>query len=40
MAIPDQIPRMADDSRLGTAFTIAYLKALLTRAADEVGPAR
>jgi mannonate dehydratase len=38
VAIPDHIPRMADDPRLGTAYTIGYMKALLKRAEDEVGP--
>jgi len=28
VAIPDHIPQMADDPRLGTAFTIGYMKAL------------
>lgn len=37
VAIPDHIPRMADDPRLGTAFTIGYMKALLRRAEEEVG---
>jgi mannonate dehydratase len=37
IVIPDHIPRMADDPRLGTAFTIGYMKALLRRAEDEVG---
>jgi mannonate dehydratase len=37
VAIPDHIPRMADDPRLGTAFTIGYMKALLERAQAEVG---
>lgn len=38
VAIPDHIPRMADDPRLGTAFTIGYMKALQRRAEEEVGP--
>jgi len=38
VVIPDHIPRMADDPRLGTAFTIGYMKALLKRAEEEVGP--
>jgi mannonate dehydratase len=29
MIIPDHIPKMADDPRLGTAFTIGYMKALI-----------
>jgi len=37
VTIPDHIPRMADDPRLGTAYTIGYMKALLKRAEDEVG---
>lgn len=37
VAIPDHIPLMADDPRLGTAFTIGYMKALLDRARAEVG---
>lgn len=38
VAIPDHIPRMADDPRLGTAYTIGYMRALLQRAREEVGP--
>ena len=37
VAIPDHIPRMSDDPRLGTAFTIGYMKAILERARAEVG---
>jgi mannonate dehydratase len=37
VVIPDHIPTMADDPRLGTAFTIGYMKALLRRAEEEVG---
>jgi mannonate dehydratase len=37
VVIPDHIPLMADDPRLGTAYTIGYMKALLKRAEDEVG---
>src|SRR5262245_24005304 len=37
VVIPDHIPRMADDPRLGTAFTIGYMKALLKRAREEIG---
>ena len=37
VVIPDHIPPMADDPRLGTAYTIGYMKALLKRAEDEVG---
>jgi mannonate dehydratase len=36
VVIPDHVPRMADDPRLGTAFTIGYMKALLRRAEEEV----
>ncbi len=39
VAIPDHIPKMSDDPRLGTAFTIGYMKALLQRAKEEVGGA-
>ena len=35
--IPDHIPQMGDDNRLGTAYTLAYMKALQKRAEDEVG---
>jgi len=34
--IPDHIPLMANDGRVGTAFTIAYMKALVKRANEEV----
>jgi mannonate dehydratase len=34
--IPDHIPTMADDHRVGTAYTIAYMKALQKRAEDEL----
>ncbi len=37
VAIPDHIPQMADDPRLGTAYTIGYMRALLRRAQEEVG---
>ena len=37
VAIPDHIPQMGDDPRLGTAYTIGYMKALLERARAEVG---
>jgi mannonate dehydratase len=36
VVIPDHIPKMADDHRLGTAYTIGYMKALLRRAEEEV----
>ncbi|HEY8597402.1 MAG TPA: mannonate dehydratase [Thermomicrobiales bacterium] len=39
VAIPDHIPKMSDDPRLGTAYTIGYMKALLQRAKEEVGGA-
>ena len=35
VAIPDHIPLMGDDPRLGTAFTIGYMKALLDRVLAE-----
>jgi mannonate dehydratase len=34
--IPDHIPQMGDDNRLGTAYTIAYMRALQKRAEDEL----
>ena len=34
--IPDHIPEMADDPRVGTAWTIAYMTALKQRAEEEV----
>ena len=34
--IPDHVPQMGDDHRLGTAYTIAYMRALQKRAEDEV----
>src|SRR5262245_4336932 len=37
VAIADHIPLMADDRRIGTAYTIGYMKALLQRANAEVG---
>ena len=37
VAIADHIPLMAGDPRVGTAYTVAYMKALLQRANDEVG---
>jgi mannonate dehydratase len=40
VAIPDHIPRMADDPRLGTAYTIGYMKALVRRAEAELGAGR
>jgi mannonate dehydratase len=39
VAIPDHIPLMGDDPRLGTAFTIGYMKALRDRVRAEA-PAR
>jgi mannonate dehydratase len=35
--IADHIPLMANDPRVGTAFSIGYIKALLERANEEVG---
>jgi mannonate dehydratase len=40
VAIPDHIPQMGDDPRLGTAFTIGYMKALLDRARVDVAAGR
>ncbi|HEY7031723.1 MAG TPA: mannonate dehydratase [Thermomicrobiales bacterium] len=37
VAIPDHIPLMGDDPRLGTAFTIGYMKALRDRVQAEGG---
>jgi mannonate dehydratase len=37
VVIPDHIPRMAGDARLGTAYTLGYMKALRERAVAEVG---
>jgi mannonate dehydratase len=37
VVIPDHIPLMANDRRVGTAYTIGYMKALLERANAEVG---
>ena len=35
VAIPDHIPRMAEGGRIGTAYTIGYMQALLDRAQEE-----
>ncbi len=35
VVIPDHIPQMLNDARLGTAYTIGYMKALLQRANEE-----
>lgn len=35
--IPDHIPTMANDHRVGTAFSMGYMKALVARANEEVG---
>jgi len=35
--IPDHVPLMAGDRKVGTAYTIGYMKALLERAKAEVG---
>ena len=35
--IPDHIPEMGDDPRLGTAYTLAYMRALQKRAEEEAG---
>ena len=34
--IADHVPSMTDDPRVGTAYSIAYIKALLSRAEEEV----
>ena len=34
--IPDHIPRMGDDPRLGTAYTIGYMRAMERRAVEEL----
>jgi mannonate dehydratase len=33
--IPDHIPLMANDHRVGTAFTMGYMKALAARVNDD-----
>lgn len=38
--IPDHIPAMGEDARIGTAYTIAYMKALVQRAQSEVAGAQ
>jgi len=40
VVIADHIPMMTDDHRVGTAYTIGYMKALLERANEEVGEAQ
>ncbi|MBT3266620.1 TIM barrel protein [Candidatus Poribacteria bacterium] len=37
VVIPDHIPAMADDGRIGTAYTIGYMNALVERANAEAG---
>jgi hypothetical protein len=37
--IPDHIPTMADDGRISTAYSIAYMKAHVDRARAEVAAA-
>lgn len=39
VVIPDHIPTMVDDPRLGTAYTIGYMKALIHRAQEEAAHA-
>ncbi len=36
VSIPDHIPQMADDGRIGTAYTIAWMKAAVVRANAEL----
>lgn len=40
VVIPDHIPTMAGGPRVGTAYTIGYMKALLARANEEVAAER
>jgi mannonate dehydratase len=40
VVIPDHIPQMGDDNRLGTAFTVGYMRALLDRARADVAAGR
>ncbi len=40
VVIPDHIPTMAGDPRLGTAYTIGYMRALIRHANEEVATAR
>jgi mannonate dehydratase len=40
VVIPDHVPTMAGDPRLGTAYTIGYMSALLRRANEEVAAER
>jgi mannonate dehydratase len=35
--IPDHIPLMDDDHRVGTAYSIGYMQALVERAIAEAG---
>ena len=37
VVIPDHIPSMANDPRVGTAYAIGYMQALLQRAQAEGG---
>ncbi|MEX1021194.1 MAG: mannonate dehydratase [Litorilinea sp.] len=39
VVIPDHVPTMSNDPRLGTAYTLGYMNALLKRANDEAGVA-
>ncbi len=39
VAIPDHIPGMTDNHKVGMSYTIGYMKALLQRANEEVGEA-
>jgi mannonate dehydratase len=40
VVIPDHVPVMAGDPRLGTAYTIGWMQALLQRAQEEVVAAK
>jgi len=37
VAIPDHVPQMGEDPRLGAAYTIGYMRAMLRRAEEESG---
>jgi mannonate dehydratase len=40
VVIPDHVPTMSGDPRLGTAYTIGWMQALLQRAQEEVAAER
>jgi hypothetical protein len=39
IAIADHIPMMGNDYRIGAAYTIGYIKAMVQRANTEAAPA-